>query len=235
MRVLSFAVLMICALAALVTQFPLSWAAKIFAPDDILIERYSGTVTQGTMFAPTLFGTAVFDANIMTRSADFKFAGPGFGGSGTVSRRALTEFRADGFIAALAQYDGRLANLSGRYRTEITRLDFGENGALCHEASGSLFTDVLQANAAYWQWRGPVLRGPVTCEDGAIKVSLSGQSDDRFAATVRGDIVVQADMTYRLDITVQTPEPRAGAILPLYGFDAAGGGTYRLSESGRLR
>ena len=224
------------AIAALVTQFPLVWAAK-FLPDNVPSTiRYSGTLSQGSAVEPSLFGRAIFKTNFLSRSANFIYSDGVYSGEGQLTLGGIKALRSRGYVEGLSRIDRRAANLKGGYDLSVESLEFGKGGAACAQASGEFSTDVLGANYAYWQWRGPTLNGPITCENGDVVARLSGDSQsDGILVNVQGDVRISGDMTYRVDITVVTPDPRAGAILPLYGFDDAGGGRYNLVETGRLQ
>lgn len=224
------------AIAALATQFPLTWAAK-FLPDNVPNTiRYSGTVSQGSAVEPSLFGRAIFKTNVFSRSAKFIYSDGVYSGEGQLTIGGIKDLRSNGYVEGLSRIDRRAANLKGQYDLSLDSLEFGKSGAACAQASGEFSTDVLSANYAYWQWRGPMLSGPISCEDGDLLARLSGDSQSGgIVVSVQGDVRISGDMTYRVDITVQTPDPRAGAILPLYGFDDAGAGRYSLVETGRLQ
>ena len=224
------------ALAALATQFPLTWAAKLL-PDNVPSTiRYSGTLSQGSAVEPSLFGRAIFKANILSRSAKFIYSDGIYSGEGQLTIGGIKALPSRAYVEGLSRIDRRAANLKGEYDLSVDSLEFGKGGAACTQASGEFSTDVLAANYAYWQWRGPTLSGPISCEDGDVVARLSGDSQSSgIVVNVQGDIRISGDMHYRVDITVQTPDLRAGAILPLYGFDDAGAGRYSLVETGRLQ
>ena len=232
-------VVLLCVLsagAALATQFPLIWAAK-FLPDNVPSTiRYSGTLSRGSAVEPSLFGRAIFKTNIFSRSAKFIYNDGVYSGEGQLMIGGIKALRSRGYFEGLSRIDNRAANLKGGYDLNVDSLEFGKGGAACAQASGQFFTDVLAANYAYWQWRGPTLSGPITCEDGDVVARLSGDSQtDGATVSVEGNVRISGDMNYRLNIIVQTSDPRAGAILPLYGFDDAGSGRYSLVETGRLQ
>ena len=148
--------------------------------------------------------------------------------SGQGARNRLSNLRFSGQLAQLPTRDGRLKDLAGQVNFTITEMEFGET---CQSSSGRAMTDFLGRNRARWQWAGPVLSGPISCEGGDLIVNLAGSEADQ---TIRADLHLSPDGSYSADISVRTRQPEAEVVLPLYGFEAVNS-EFRLTERGQWR
>ena len=121
--------------------------------------------------------------------------------------------------------------MNGTYSLRLDHIGFNvlDLEAGCQSAKGEFSTDVLQKNAGLWQWSGPVLYGPISCENGDIVSVLSGK-DARQSLDVR--TVMKPDGRYQAEFNIQTRDAAASALLPLYGFEPSQKG-FRLNEQGR--
>ena len=208
-----------------IAQVPLTWAAGDSVALADADAAAHGTVWEGTLahidglppIATRLRGTT------MTMSAD----APTLRLAAAASPRAIRDISLSLPIATLARFDARMEGLAGEVRLVADEIVI--NDGTCTSASGTAFTNVLAVNAASWEWSGPELSGPITCEDGSVVIALSG-------AEATGDVTARVAISpsgpYRTDITMSDLDPRAGAILPLFGFQPAGGGSFTLNESG---
>ena len=95
--------------------------------------------------------------------------------SGQASRKQLKDIRFSGTLAKLPTRDGRLKELAGQ--VEIRVADLNIKDGKCSSASGQASTDFLMMNQARWQWRGPKLSGPISCEAGDLLANLSGREN----------------------------------------------------------
>jgi len=149
--------------------------------------------------------------------------------SGQASREQLKDIRFSGILAKLPTRDGRLKELAGQVDIRVSDLQIKDGE--CASATGQVSTDFLTLNQARWQWRGPKLAGPISCEGGDLLVNLTGQENRQ---SIRSDLRLSKDGSYTANITVQTDQPEAGVVLPLYGFEAVGR-DYKLTEQGKWR
>lgn len=128
-------------------------------------------------------------------------------------------------VNLIAYFDNRLAGIEGDFNADISEATFGQS---CEAASGIARTDVLMRNRAAWDWAGPNLSGPVTCEGGNVVMALSGQQGQEV---VQVDIILSPNGQYRYELSIQSADQRAGFALPLFGFEARGE-AFVLAETG---
>jgi len=112
---------------------------------------------------------------------------------------------------------------------QISELQIKDDG--CAFAQGQVSTDFLALNRSRWQWQGPMLTGPISCEGGDLLVNLSGRENRQI---IRADLRLSKSGSYSANITVQTDQAEAGVVLPLYGFEKQGR-QYKLTEQGQWR
>jgi len=226
--IMAFAGLLIGAIANL----PLSWVAPKFMPkDNIGALEYGGTVWNGYVsevpgFGPIKIKTSLTKAltgkpffNMDTRSANLS-------AKGSAKPGLLSGVTVQGNMTHVGAIDPRFAGLVGDFQMTLTELSFD---AACKSAKGTVTTDVLTRNAQKMGWTGPNLSGPVSCEDGAVKMELTGKDAQQ---SIKAVVRIIPDGTFRADVDVLTNDQRAGSILPIFGFQPKDGG-YSLLESGR--
>lgn len=225
MRLLLVGFAVLVGLASLIRHFPLSWAGAALPAE---IGTLSGTIWDGQVEGVPLLGTVavkggVGNLSFLTAPGDVTL-------SGKVSPTGIENLILSMPVARLPMSDARLSGLSGRISLQIAEAVI-KDGA-CVSAVGTASTDILAANRARFDWIGPELSGPVDCEDGRLRVRLSGEAGTE---TVLATIITGLDGLYQSDVTVSTADPAAGNILTLFGFNPASNGDYRLSEQGRWR
>ena len=131
-------------------------------------------------------------------------------------------------LAQVPLTDSRLVGVFGR----ATIIDFGlaAKKGKCQSAKGNVWTDVLAVNKHMWNWHGPVLSGPISCENKKLKFILSGQEK---GIDIHAILYIDFDGRYIVDVSVQTTDTQAAAFLPLLGFSQTNSG-YNLKEQGLL-
>lgn len=215
-------------------QLPLAWIAPHIIPEGLGSDiGYSGTVWDGTVTGLDYIGAAKFklDPKAIVGSEltlSFQTSSSAMQISGEASRTELKGLRFKGQLAGLPTNDGRLKELIGEVNINIAELEFRGN---CRSAQGQGWTDFLSRNEGRWQWQGPVLEGPISCENGDLIAMLSGSDGGQ---TIKADLRIVPDGTYRADISVRTSQREAGVVLPFYGFENKNG-EFRLTEQGKWR
>ena len=224
------------AVAALTSQLPLSWVAPSFIPPEGLGQniQYSGTVWNGRVSGLDYLGAANFKLSpkaFITEELPLSFTthSSAMTLSGQASRNQLKDVRFNGTLAKLPTRDGRLKELAGQVNIRVSDLKLQDGG--CAAATGQSSTDFLTANLSRWQWRGPRLAGPISCEGGDLIANLSGQENGQI---IRADLRLSPDGRDAANVTVKTDQAEAGVVLPLYGFEATGR-EYKLTEQGQWR
>ena len=222
------------AVIGLVMHPPLAWIAPHIMPDELGSNiRYYGTLWNGTVSDIDYLGAAKFKIEPKKwikggLPLSFQTSSSAMQISGKASKTKIEDLRFTGQLGGLPTNDGRLKELVGEVNIQISDLTFDKG---CQSATGQASTDFLSRNAARWQWRGPLLSGPITCDGGDLIANLSGSDDGQ---TIKADLRIVPDGTYRAYISVRTPQPEAGVVLPLYGFENRSG-EFRLTEQGKWR
>lgn len=219
---------------ATLTQLPLSWIGPHVLPQKMGKNiRYSGTIWKGQITGVDFIGDIYFDVNAKALLSSqlplsFQTSSPAMTTSGKASKNRLKDFKFSGQLADLPTSDGRLKEIAGHVDFQISEMEFDES---CKSASGNAATDILTRNGGRWQWRGPFLSGPISCDQGDLLVKLSGSEN---AQTINADLRIKIGGAYRADFSVRTSEAAAGVVLPLYGFESRNG-QYYLTEEGKWR
>ncbi len=222
-------------MAGLVSQLPLSWVAPHFMPAGLGQSiSYTGSVWDGQVRGLDHIGTADFQLDLKALMSDelplsFASQSPAMTTSGQASPRQLKDIRFSGILAKLPTRDGRLKELAGQVIIQVKELKIEDGG--CAFAAGQLSTDFLALNQSRWQWQGPSLVGPISCEEGEILVNLSGRENRQI---IHADLRLSKTGSYGANITVETDQIEAGVVLPLYGFEKQDR-QYKLTEQGQWR
>ncbi len=223
---------LIGAVSGLVANFPMAWIGG-FKPQDGLAKplTYSGTVWHGQVFNLPLSGPLEIRTRPMGfvrggTPISFQSAAPGLSLRGAAGPKQIKDLQYGAEYSVLPITDGRLVGLDGRVDLRIDEARFG---AGCETLTGTLRTDVLTRNRARFQWQGPELSGPLSCENGEIVATLSGR-DNR--SDIEAVMHINLAGSYRLETRVTSRDPEAAALLPLYGFQN-NGGRFTLTEQGQ--
>ena len=222
-------------IAGLISQLPLSWVAPRILPDGLGDNvAYSGTVWAGQVRGLDYMGTASFQLQPKKIGSGglpltFTSQSPAMSISGQASRKIFKDIRFLGTLAKLPTRDGRLKQLAGQVNIQLRNIQIKDDN--CVFAEGEISTDFLALNRSRWQWQGPILSGPISCEDGDLLVNLSGQENRQI---IRADLRLSHNGRYSANISVQTDQAEAGVVLPLYGFEKQGR-QFKLTEQGQWR
>ena len=212
-----------------IARFPANWAAKVALPDVPI--TLGGTIWNGFVppinaVPPIKFTTKPIGLLTDAPVLEFSGAGNGISINGEANQNELTRVTMTGDAVFLGQIDGRMKNLMGRFDMVVGNLPLGGN---CEGVSGTVSTDILTRNAALWQWKGPPLSGPVTCENDILTSTLSGNIPGQ---SVEAELKIMPDGNYQIRAVINTNTPQAGMVLPLYGFETQGE-RYTINEAGR--
>ncbi len=217
------------AFAACISQFPASWAGKIAAPD--LPVTLGGTIWKGYVpninaMPPITFKTSPTGLISSAPLVTFSGSGNGLFIEGAAEQDHIKTLNLKGDAVFLGRIDGRLSNLMGQFNLSASNIEFSGD---CAQVSGQVSTDILASNTRLWRWTGPPLSGPVTCENGTLTTTLSGNIPGQSVEAV---LRIMPDGRYQIRAVINTNTPEAGLVLPLYGFEAQGE-RYTMNEAGR--
>lgn len=218
----------------IVSQLPLAWVAPHVISNAMGPNvSYSGTVWNGYVRGIDFVGNANFKLkakalfsselplSFQTSSSVMKL-------SGKASRSWIKDLKFSGQLARLPTTDGRLKELSGEINVQVLELNYDDK---CISVKGQASTDFLQRNRQRWQWQGPFLKGPMSCDNGDLIVKLAGAENGQ---NIQANLRIAVEGAYRADFVVQTSEVAAGVVLPLFGFEKRGR-EFHLTEQGKWR
>lgn len=212
-------------LVGIVKQAPLAWIVG-----DRLVIADPEAMAMGTVWAGHIAyieGLPPISTELNRTQVTLTANGGQLEMSGVASPQGLSDLSLILAINSLKRFDPRLAGLQGEISLNIDEMLFSE--ARCLTATGQASTDVLAVNNARWQWVGPRLNGPIQCQDGGVIIDLAGQN---ATASVAAQIAIDPSGPYRTTVIVDTTDPGAALVLPLFGFERTGQSAFRLSESG---
>jgi len=117
------------------------------------------------------------------------------------------------------------APIEGAAAIKISTFRYALKG--CREAVGEVWTDVLKGPARLFDGDAFDLVGPVSCQDGALRVELAGRGGEGSASMT---IAINPDMTYLLKADAAPKRREVDEALRLMGFErGANGLTYGAS------
>lgn len=215
-------------------NFPLSWIGEAVLPDSITPRPvFLGTIWNGQIAnidGINPVGTSVDLRKILSGSAplSFKSRSPFLTFSGNAKLNGAVTTQAKGHITGLRVFDARFQSMAGTYDLSLEDMVIRES---CASGNGTFSTDILEENYAQWQWKGPIVSGPITCENGQIIAKLSGQDQTQ---NITAQINIDLNGQYRAHAKVVTSDPRAAFVLPLFGFEKTSQG-FSLAEAGAWR
>jgi|GEM_PF-2106920 len=203
----------------------------------ISYDRAEGTLWRGRLtgvhWRDTYVGDAVmrplpFSMLLGRLSLDMTLEGGLVAGRGIVSRGIFApltirdaEITAD--LAALPV----MVKLTGHIQASLAEVALGPRG--CLRAKGRLSTDALTHGFVDTPWRGPVISGEVTCEDGALLLPLSGTDGVQKVGVL---MKVRPDRSFDVRVELDTADPAMTQLLPVLGFRRDGGALV-LKQEGR--
>lgn len=221
--------------AALAAFFPAKWAASLALPDNVRAQaKFTGTIWHGAVIPNAKFGLSPIRYAVSPKAVigggdylSFQSSGAlSLRGSG--SHKRLQSLNISGPLQAFGPTDPRLGGLLGDVQLNVQDFIFEP---FCESGTGMASTDILARNQAYLNWTGPILSGPLSCQNGILTANLTGaQGAQRIDLTLQ----FSGNGTYRADIDVTSPEPDIAPYLQGFGFS---GDARRLSlaETGNWR
>lgn len=234
MKKIAVAGLIVTALITSLCHLPLSWVGNSIIPNTLepkpvfLGTLWKGQITNIEGLNPV---DTAFDVRQIFRGGapvSFESQSPFLRFFGSASLKGAVSVQAKGDVPGLKVFDPRFRSLNGSYDLSLKDFIVRES---CLSGSGEFTTNILRENFAAWQWKGPILSGPILCEDGQVIAALSGRDADQDISV---NLQLDIDGQYRANAIVKTSNPQAGFVLPLFGFEKTAQG-YSLSEAGAWR
>lgn len=154
---------------------------------------------------------------------DVQWGGAGGRGSAVITLRQNAiegeAVRAQQFISAIEGVAPPIRMTGGSVNVRDTQFRLTHSG--CEQISGEVSTDVITRAGADYGIEIEALRGPVSCRDGQIMVSLTAESD------AGDEIVIDAQSSLfgdgEVEMRVQTLDNRIALALSQFGFSAEDG------------
>jgi hypothetical protein len=218
-----------------VSLFPMSMAAD-FASKHVGGFKYagaSGTIWGGKLQGVVLNGESLGDVAIKLDAGKL-FVGQAAGqigfsrkelaGQATVShalfggQMKLKDIKIAGQVAAVPVLPARIRGADGRFTLGVSEIVFDKD--VCKSATGDVWTDALARADLGHHWKGPELRGPVSCRNGKLAVEATGKA--ATGEDVTASIGTGPDMALDLQAKVVNATEGAAETLSELGFQSDG-------------
>lgn len=235
LRIVIFLVLGVVALVGgVIAFFPMSMAAEMASKQmpGFKYSEASGSVWDGKLSNVSFSDQKIGDLTVKANLFDLltgKAAGmlglvrQGFAGQADLAYGLtngvldIQNLKIDGNTGMVPGMPEAVAVADGKFTLQIAELKFSNSA--CEAASGEVWTDALTRVDVHG-WVGPELRGPVSCQDGALQVRASGK------AATGEDVLANLNISARLDMdmtaTISNASPAAVDALTRLGFVADG-------------
>lgn len=229
--------LFLIALAALVAAagvgaavLPMSMAADMAAQrfPDFKFQSASGSVWDGKLTQVAYGRQFIGDLGVKTEllglltgkaGGKLSLVREGFSGQADLAYALaggaleLKDVKIDGNTALVPGMPAAIAKVDGKFTLQMKDVKFADS--LCQEASGEVWTDVL-SKVTVKGWTGPELRGPVTCNNGALQVQANGKA--ATGEDVQASLNISQHLDMELTATVSNATPAALQALGQVGF-----------------
>jgi hypothetical protein len=235
MRIFIIAVVgVLAALAGGVALLPMSMAADMAAKQfpDFKFSEASGSIWDGKLgqvsFGQQFIGDLAVKADLMsllsgTAAGTLGLSREGFSGQANLlyglgnGRVELKDANIAGNTAMVPGMPAAIAKVDGKFTLKLNDVKFTEGA--CAEASGEVWTDAL-SKVDIRGWRGPELRGPVTCAGGKLQVEAGGKA--QTGEDVLAVMTIGQHLDMELMATVANASPGALQALAEVGFKPEG-------------
>jgi hypothetical protein len=235
--------LIIGGLLALFYYLPLSWAAPFILPSNFTTDQtqYRGTVWSGALSNlrdVEAVNYSLKPLNLIRRKMplEVNMKAMGLMASGQLSRHQIKDFDFKIDVSSLPIPDPRLKGLAGEVYAKIAQAKWDKANA-CTLVSGVARSNILTQNKSLFEWEGPILAGPISCDaDGRVIFELKGEDNTQ---SIFVKVAISPFGEYNSDMRVITRDQEAALVLPLFGFEERGnsknGVEFRLVERGKWR
>jgi general secretion pathway protein N len=231
MRIVLFVVLGIVVLiAGGVAFFPMSIAADIAAKQvpDFKFGEASGSVWDGKLTKVSYGSQYIGDLSVKTEllallggkaAGTLGLAREGFSGQASISYGIgdggldLKDMKIEGDTAMVPGMPPEVANSGGKFSLNIKDVKFAKG--FCESANGEVWTDAL-TRMSVRGWKGPELRGPVTCAGGNLQVQAGGKA--QTGEDVEALLSISPSLDMALTASVANASPGAAQSLTSMGF-----------------
>lgn len=235
MRVFIVAVVaLLAALAGGVALLPMSMAADAAAKQfpDFKFSDASGSVWDGKLGKVSYGKQFIGDLAVKTEllslltgnaAGTLGLTREGFSGQANIvyglgnGRMELKDANIAGNTAMVPGMPAAIAKGDGKFSLALKDVKFTEGA--CAEASGEVWTDAL-TKTTIRGWKGPELRGPVTCAGGNLQVEAGGKAET--GEDVLAIMKISQHLDMELTATISNASPGALQALAEVGFKPEG-------------
>ena len=235
MRIFIIAVVVLLAgLAGGAALLPMSMAADMATSrfPDFKFSQASGSVWDGKLGQVSYGKQFIGDLAVKTEllslltgnaAGTLGLSREGFSGQANISyglgngRLDLKEANVAGNTAMVPGMPAAIAKGDGKFTLKLADVKFTEGA--CAEAKGEVWTDAL-TKVNIHGWKGPELRGPVTCAGGKLNVEAGGKAET--GEDVLAVMTISQHLDMELTATVSNASPGALQALAEVGFKPEG-------------
>lgn len=235
MRIFIIAVVgILAALAGGAALLPMSMAADMAAKQfpDFKFSSASGSVWDGKLSQVSFGKQFIGDLAVKTEllgllsgnaGGTLGLTREGFSGQANINyglgdgRLELKDANIAGNTAMVPGMPAALAKVDGKFTLKLSDVKFTEGA--CAEAKGEVWSDAL-TKVDIRGWKGPELRGPVTCAGGNLQVEAGGKAET--GEDVLAVMTIGQHLDMALTATVSNASPGALQALTEVGFKPEG-------------
>ena len=227
-------VLVVLTLVTLVATAPLSFVMER-AGQSVPALRYlgtSGTIWQGRVddleYGIQPVGDLALETHpfalLMGRwSADVQLTDAEIVAAGSVSASlggdvSLKDLRMSGRTRDLMSIRQEVRELDGRFTLDLDELKL--RNETCVSAEGDVWTDILTRLETQYDWKGPELSGPVSCEDGRIALRMDGVGEAGEIVSI--ELLMGLNATGSFVARIESPTEDIAQAATLLGFVTQG-------------
>lgn len=230
-------ILIVAAVSAVRTT-PLEFALSQAGLPNGLVSWTSaeGTITKGRIntvsLGPQLIGDVLLQQraiNPFNQSIAYEVQWGSAGGRGAGEIKAsrfslqVSNLRVQQNIVAMPGLVQAVRELGGTIRILNGAFDVDQNG--CNSAQGEIFTDLLKRLGNQYGRSFSDLKGPISCENGAVLINLAASSNEGDSIQISGNVSITGAGEF--NIVVETLDPEIRLVLQEYGFTNSEGDVWR--------
>lgn len=138
----------------------------------------------------------------------------GVAGANLSGEVLLTNLRVRGRTSQLQSLKAEIRNLDGEFTLNLQSMTVRDNQ--CVSASGTVWTDILSGFGSQFDWSGPELSGPLSCENGDIVIRLQGMSADN--EVISTELILKLNGFGQFRAVVDNPTPSVTRATTFFGF-----------------
>ena len=218
-------------LGAVITTAPASLLLALGGglPQDLQYKNISGTIWSGVLHEASISGADAGDIHYKNDpfplilgkiKSTISLNGRDIYGEGVVSAAFGKKIQVQdaNLNINLAVFGRRYqfmgSPIRGMASLKVSTLAYAKEG--CEKASGDVWTDLLRGAVSNFSNEAFDLSGPVSCEDGNIKVALTGANAEGEASVL---LVVNPQLRYSVTADVSAKRREVDQALRLMGFE----------------